>query len=186
VSTSSGPTVIRAPGRLIVAPTTAFATGTFPFGGTEVGKVRACALMPAGRDFPVECEGLGSISDLLEGVNRCVFTCLLRGWDHDAVQLLLADGYVAGAQTQHAAFRMPGTRVPGSSAFGRAVKVALVPDDPAHAVGVLLYRAIPTFPEGASLFFDRQKETAIPIALECLLDDSDRLFKVGKLADLDL
>lgn len=178
--------VIRAPGRLVVGPQDAFADGIYPFSGTEVGKVKACALTPMGEPFRVQFEGLGEVGDVLEGSNRWVFSCFLRGWDPDAVEHFLSDGFSVGDRSQHAVFSSPGNQRPGSSALGRAVVLAFVPDDPMHAPGVILYRAIPDWGDGAELAFRRGDEFGIPIAFECLRDASGRVLQVGRLADLEL
>lgn len=188
MAAGSATRVIRAPGRLVVNPTTEFAAGTFPFGGTEIGKANLCALMPMGASYRVEYESLGEAGDVLEGSIRWVFSCFVRGWDDDAVQLLMPDGYSAGATSQHSVFSAPGAQVPGSSALSRAVKLAYVPDDPLHVPGVLLYRAVPDWSDGAEIAYRRGSELGLPLAFECIRDTSSpaRILKIGRIVDLAL
>lgn len=178
--------VIRAPGRLVINPTVAFDGGTYPYGGTEVGKSNLCVLQSLGSSFRVESEGLGEASDILEGNNHWVFTCLLRGWDDDAVLQLLSGGYQAGTVTQHSVFHVPGSRTPGQSALSRAVILAYIPDDPLHVPGVLIYRGIPDWTEGAEIAFQRRSELGIPLSLDCMRDVNGNTLRIGRIHDLPL
>jgi len=175
---------LRAPGRLVVNPTTEFADGTFPYGGTEVGSVRGAVLRALGTNFAVFNEVRGEISDILESNHRWTFSCFLRGWDADALELLFADGYELGDISGQATFAVPGAQVPGASANNRAVVLAYIPDDKIHAPAVLLYKAIPDWSEAAEIAFQRGSELGIPLSFECLRDDSDRIIRVSRLPDL--
>lgn len=186
MATGSAARVIRAPGTIVIAPTTEFAAGTFPYGGTEVGKVRLVALATHGKEFHVQYEALGEVGDVLESDQKWTFSCLLRGWDDDAIRLLMPDAYSAGAVSQHAVMSVPGAQVPGASALNRAVKLAFVPDDPAQVPGVLLYRAVPDWTDGAEMAFRRGSELGIPLTFDCIRDTSSRILKVGRLVDLAL
>ena len=183
-SRSGASRIIRATGRVVINPTEAFAGGEFPYGGTDIGRVNAVALRSLGSDYKVNYEGLGAVGDILEGGLRWTFSCFLRGWDDDAVKLLLADGYEKGAQTQHAVFKAPGGKQPGTSALARLVKVAFVPDDLTHASGVLIYSALPDWDGGMA--FARKTEFGIPLVFECMLDSQGRILAIGRMADLEL
>jgi hypothetical protein len=177
--------VIRAPGRIVVNPTDAFATGTFPYGGAEIGKTNLCVLHPQGTAFRVRYESLGEIGDVLNASNTYLFSCFLRGWDDDAVRLMLAGGHETGMSSQHAVYAVP-REVPGTSALGRAVIIAYVPDDPIHVPGVLIYRGVPDWSDGAQLAFQRGTELGIPLVVECLRNQAGSVLRVGRLVDLGL
>lgn len=176
--------VIRAPGRIVIGPTDLSAP--YPYGGTEVGKASQCRLQPQGNMYRVVHEGTGETGDLLEGGSRWVFACFLRGFDDDAVENLLQDGYQEGEETQHAVFRAPGFQVAGTSALGRAVVLLYVPDDLVHVPAVLLYRAVPDFADGAELALRRSDEFGLPLVMECVRDLQGRMVAVGRLPDLTL
>ena len=190
--------ILRAPGRLIVNPTTAFATTTFPYGGTEIGKTNVVALVPQGSMFRVEYEGLGEAGDILEANIQWKMVCFVRGWDDDAVALLRPEGYTVGAVTQHAVFSDPpetGLRlngstwsgsdgIPGSSALDRAVTLAYVPDDPEHVPGMIMYRGVPDWHDGVEIAFQRRSELGLPMMFECFRNDNNRMIKIGMIADL--
>lgn len=175
--------ILRAPGRLVVQPTSL--SLAYPHGGVEVGRTRAVVLTNAGTNYVVPCEGLGGdASDVLNGTNRFVMTCFLRGWDDDAVQYFMVDNWATGANTSRAMFSAPGAVEPGSSALDRALRVLYAPDDPDAVPAVLLHRAVPVWQEGAELAFQRGSELGIPLALECLRGADGRILDVGYLADL--
>jgi hypothetical protein len=160
--------------------------GAYPYGGTEVGKTNLVLVQPTGTPFLVEYEGLGEVGDVLEANKRYVFSCFLRGWDDKGVEKLRADAYEAGSVSQHAVFFEPGNVVPGESALSRSVVLVYVPDDPIHVPGVLVYRGIPNWTDGAELAFQRDNELGIPLTVECVRDTSDRILRIGRLADLQL
>lgn len=175
----------RAPGRLVVNPTASFVSGSFPYGGTEIGRARDCAILPVGSAYRIESEGLGEASDVLESPNRAVVAFFLRGFDDDAVETLFAGGYSAGADSLRARWDMPGNRSPGQSAIGREVSVLFVPDNPAAVPGWLAYRAIATFQDSSEIPFMRSEEMGLPVTLECLRDAQDRIIQVGRITDLE-
>ncbi len=184
---------IRAPGRLVVNPTEAFHGGTFPYGGTEVGRSNLCVVQPLGTMFRVEYESLGEAGDILEANNNYVFACFLRGWDDEAIELLFSGNYERGTITQHAVLHEPGrsddlaSSVPGASTLPRAMVLAYVPDDIVHVPGVLIYRGIPGWTEGAELVFQRGSELGLPLTVECLRTDIDNnILRIGRMADLML
>lgn len=178
--------VIRAPGRLLVDPLDAFDGGSFPYGGTPVGRANLCALQPVGDSYHVDCEGLGRTGDILRGAHRYVFTCFLRGWDDKAVELLLRGGASVGDVTQHGVFGAPGSRATGASTLGRSVALAYVPDDLLHSPGVLMYRAVPNWTSGSEMAWQRRAELGIPLTFECVRDAAGRILQMGRMADLSL
>ena len=174
-----------APGRLIIGPTEEFATGTYPYGGVEIGYAADVVLENLGTPFVVEDEGLGEPSEVLEADNQWRLRCELRVWTDAAVQLLMVGGYELGATTRRRTFNVPGNRTPGQRSIDRtSVVVALVPDDAIHTDGLVLYRAVPGLQEGAEISFSRQREHAIPMVFDCLRDDNLRILSQGRLPDL--
>lgn len=175
---------IRAPGRLIANPTDLSDSPTY--GGTELGKTRAVALLPLGSSYRVECEGLGEASDILEGDNNYVFSCFLRGWDRDAIEVLFAGGYAEGGTTKHAVWSEPGTRTAGQSALGRAAIFLFVPDDTIHVPAALIYSGVSDFADGAELAFQRDEELGLEVGIVCMRSAAGKILSVGRIADLSL
>mgnify|MGYP001606226270 CR=1 FL=1 len=184
MAAGSASRILRAPGRLVVGPTDLGVA--YPHGGTEIGLVRRVVLQALGRNFRVESELLGEATDVLESANRYVMACFLRGWDDDAIRLMLADHYDAGAVSGHAVLTVPNRQRPGASALTRAKSFLYVPDDPINAPALLIDRGIPEWTDGAELAFTRGDELGIPLVVDCLRSDAGRILQLGRLADLTL
>lgn len=184
MAAGSASRVIRAPGRLVVAPTALGVPDVY--GGTEIGLTRACVLQPLGSPFRVECEGTGDASDVLNRPLRFVFSCFLRGWDNDAIAKVFPDLLSVGAVTGHAIYTAPGDSLPGTSALDRGHVFLYVPDDTINVPAILIYRGIPDWSGGAAMAFQRQDELGIPLAIECVRNDDGKTLAVGRLADLSL
>ena len=123
---------------------------------------------------------------MLEADKRFAFSCMLRGWDDDAVDLLMNDGDTAGAVSGHRSWSAPGTRTPGQSALGRAVILLYVPDDPIHVPALLVYSAVPQVEPAVEITFQRQTELAVPFSAECFEDGNGNILTIGRFADLSL
>jgi hypothetical protein len=175
--------IIRAPGKIIICPDDL--TAADPYGGIEIGLANQVTLQSHGTPFRVRSEALGETVDVLEPDKDYRFSCFLRGWDDDAVEQTLREGYYAGAASQHAVFAEPGA-TPGASALDRALLVLFVPDDKIHVNSLLLYRAVPDWSEGAELAFQRGAEFGIPITMDCLRDSRNNILTLGRFSDLSL
>ena len=186
VTFKSSTRLIRAPGKIIAAPSSLTAGATGEYGGSIIGTTRAVALVPLGTTFQVECEGLGEFSDVLEGNNRYIANFFLRGWDQAAVAKLLAGGYSVGSATKNAVWKEPGTKTPGQSAIGRALVWLFVPDDVDNHPALIIRSGIPDFADGAEMAFQRGEEFGLNMTIECIRDGSGNILDLGILADLSL
>lgn len=178
--------VIRAPGTVIVAPSSLTAGSDGTYGGSIIGTTRAVALVPLGRPYLVECEGLGELSDVLEGNKRYVVNFFLRGWDKAAVANLLSGGYSEGSTSRNAVWKAPGTKTPGESAGARAAVWLLVPDDTNAHPALIIRAGIPDFADGAELAFQHAEELGLNVTIECLRNASGQTLDLGHLDDLTL
>lgn len=180
--------VVKGPGKLIVAPTLAFDGNVFPYDGVQIGLVNLCRLTPVNRPGKrIVDEGSGEVVDVLEPRKEWVFTCMLRGWDDNAVAQFFPGSRTVGAVTQHAVFTVPGTRLPGqSSADSINLVLAFVPDNLIDSDGLMIYRGIPMWTDDAEIAFQAGVEFAIPLQIECLRNAFDHTFRIGRMPDLDL
>lgn len=176
--------IIRGPGRIVVNPVEPLATSTYPHGGVEIGRANMVILRPLGQSYAVEHEDTGEVGDIIEAGQRWVLTMFLRGWDDEAVAALLSRGHSVGEQTQHAVFSVPGSHQAGTSEIQHAVSLLFVPDDLVNVPALMCYRAVPDWQDGAELAFRRGAEVGIPMAFECVRDDSGRILQIGRLHDL--
>lgn len=178
--------VIRAPGTVIASPTSLTAGANGEYGGSIIGTTRAVALAPLGTPYHVECEGLGGLSDILNGDSRYAVNLFLRGWDQSAVAKLLAGGYSAGSVTKNAVWVAPGTKTPGGTALGTALVWLIVPDDTHNHPALIVRAGIPDFADGAELAFQSGEEFGLNMSIECVRNSSGKILDLGHLADLSL
>lgn len=175
-----------APGQLVVDPDVVGGrlSGDVDtnFGGTRIGLVAQSLLVIAGEAHVVESEALGEPSDVLEANNRYAWSAFLRGWDDDAVRLLLP-GYSEG-DSGHAVYSVPGNTTPGQSAMARARRFLFVPDDHVNAPAVLLFNGVPDWNQGAQLAMNRRDELGIPLSILAMRSASGDTLKMGRLRDL--
>jgi hypothetical protein len=185
MAAGSASRTLRSPGRLVAGPTNL--SLSYPYGGTEVGRAKLVVLTSLGQSFRVNCEGLGGEpSDILGSPSYYVFSCFLRGWDDDAVELFFQNNYVQGAVSGHSMIREPSNRVGGSSEYSRATSLLYVPDDPINSPAVMIYAGIPDFSDGAEVVFQRGEELGIALAVECVRGPTGKILEVGRLVDLSL
>ena len=184
MAAGSATRTIRNAGRLVVGPTNL--STAYPHGGTEVGRTQLVVLQPFGEQYRIEGEGIGRATDILEANKRWVFACFLRGWDDDAIDLLMNDGDTVGSVSGHAVWGAPGTRIPGRSALARAQILLYVPDDILFNPAVLVYAAIPQWTPGSEIAFQRGVEMGIPFSAECFEDTNGNTLSIGRFADLSL
>ncbi len=175
---------IRNVGRLVVGPTDLSAA--YPHGGTEVGRTKLVVLQSFGEQYRIQGEGIGRATDVLEADKRWTFSCFLRGWDNDAVDLLMNDGDSVGGTSRHRVWSAPGSTTPGASALARAQILLYVPDDILHNPAVLVFAAIPQWSPGAEIAFQRGTEYGIPLSAECFEDGNGNTLEIGRLSDLSL
>jgi hypothetical protein len=177
---------IKAPGRIVINPSGNLATGTFPYNGTTIGKVKGCAWKPLGTRVLIENEALGEVTEVLEENNRYTFTCMLRGWDDDAIEVLRPGNHLRDAASQHAMLEVPGDSVPGRSVMDEAVVLLFVPDDYERVPGIVFYRAIPDWQDGAEISLQRSSELLLPLVFDCLRNDDGRIFSKGLIQGIYL
>lgn len=185
MAAGSAANTIRAPGRLVLNPALApVDIADYPFDGIEVGKTTDCLLRPLVEVTPINYEALGAPGDVLEGETRYQFACFLRGWDTDAVRLLMPGLTEQGAVSGHRVWTAPGSVTPGASAIPRAVTLLYVPDDHLRVPGIMLYRAVPTWESGQEVSFGRSRELGLAMVFECLRGATGKAVQMGRLADL--
>lgn len=131
--------VVSVPGRLVKDPTSL--AGSYPYGGTSLGAIRAAMAIPDYRYAPVEVdEWGGEASDLLYLGASWKFLCVFRGLDYDATGAVFPNTSASGGYRN---LTHPGTVEPGTLLASTAIKLLFVPDDVTTAEAVYFPRAIP-------------------------------------------
>lgn len=177
--------ILRAPAQLVVNPINLEAAA--PFGGVFIGRAREVALVDqGGPGRRIDSELLGEATDVLESPNVASFGCFLRGWNDEAVERLMADGYAEGEGTGRATYSSPGNRIPGQTALDRAVTLLVAPENPDDAPALLIHRFVPFLDTEARFHWSRQEELGLPIAGECLRGTNGRIYDIKRIADLEL
>lgn len=179
-------TVKRVSGRLLANPTQAFAGGTYPYGGTELGRVQDVELEPLSQQVVIEYELLGKVGAVINPGIRWRFRATLRGFDDDALALLFASSSAAGELSQHRGLDVPGTLEVGGSADARSLLLVYVPDDPTDHPAIILWAAYPDWSDGARMRFDHRYDLTLPVVCECVEDSDGRCLSVGRLVDYDV
>lgn len=175
--------IIRGPGRLIIGPTNLSSPST-NYGGTEVGNTKMFVLTSFGEQFVVQNESLGAPTDILAAPKAIGISCLMRGWDDDAVNQFLISSVGTISLHRKNTVSDDDSR-PGASVFGTAVILLYVPDDPIHVPSLLAYVAIPMWDASAQMAWDQQDELTIPISFK-LLQGTSKYYEIGILSDLSL
>lgn len=176
----------QVPGRLIANPTQEPSSGSFPYGGRELGSFHGFALRSLGVPFVVEDEVAGAPDCVLEPSTHWTCGVVLNGADDDALEILLPGHAEPGTRTRRARFDAPGRRRPGESAENRLVRLLFVPDAVTHHRGLMVYAAAAFLAEGAELRFGIGERQNVPLALHCMLDASNRSIRWARLRDIRL
>ena len=174
------------PGRLVANPTQEPSSGTFPYGGRELGSFSGFAMRSLGEPFVVEDEIAGAPDCILEPSSHWTLGVVLNGVDDDAQEILFPGNAEPGSRTRRARFDAPGRRRPGESAENRAVRLLFVPDALSHHRGVMVYRGFAFLADGAEIRFGRDERQTLAIAVHCLPDASSRVHRWALLRDVRL
>lgn len=187
MSAPAASAIDRGPGTLIITPTN-LATAT-TYGGTILGATRAHEIDFLDDEILVPGEEFGgATTEALEVQRGCIFYCLMRGFDANALATIFpatSTGSSTGAKVIDGGVQS--TVRSGHLRSARAVKLLLAADDPTKR-SVLIYKAMPIILPSDRTRFAIFSETTFGIAWHGLPDtaNSGRAYKIGKLADLTL
>ena len=179
----------RIPGRLVTGATSL--TGSFPYGGTELGLVRDCAYSIGSITHEITAEEWGGTpAEVLYGGEKATFACFLRAWDVDAIQAAIPHA-TAGGSGQALSVFQPGasddnTFRPGRRMSPDAVQIVFCPRAPDRHLFVVLYAAVASTEASAAMQLKVSAEAGIAVVFRGLLDDSGRCAVVGRREDITL
>jgi len=176
--------VFRAGGTIYLNPTSV----TSPYGTSikQLGVTHNVALSPIVRQFNITAEEYGG--EVVEGVNMgrdWMLTCLVRGYDPDA---LAAAGFYntsTGASTGKKVLSEPGGLAIGSLLTSKAVKLMFVPYNALHP-GFIAYRALPNLQSSTRINYSVKRDWSYIATFRLVRDSSARHLQIGRIADLTL
>jgi hypothetical protein len=176
--------VIHAPGKLILNPTDN--TNTTDAGGTELGLVADAIFRPnlLRRDLTAEEYG-SEVFEIIEAGEQAILSCLLRGWDADAVATVFKETST-GTNSGDTGVEYPGSLRAGTLGTDRAVKILYLPDASDEIPAIYLYNAIPLVQEAAELALAMNTEQVIAVFFQAIRDSSNRVYTIQKLEDITL
>jgi hypothetical protein len=178
--------VVWNPGFLVMNPTNLSAA--YPYGGTELGVLKACVFRPGAQTRLHPAEEWGGV--VVEATNygyQPVFAAVLRSWDKD----MLAKAFpntAEGAVSQERVIRHTpnsGNR-PGYRLSNVGFKLLWAPEDTVQGRGLILYNALPAVEEAAEMAHSMEDEFGIGVVFYGSPDATGRVFEQGKLSDLTL
>lgn len=184
MAAGSNARVLRVPGRICANPTTT--SGSFPYGGTALGKTRGLTVQNLAGFFPITAWELGGAPvEYLHRGEAWMAHGFLWSWDNDAVALVWPNSAV-GAITQHRRIVGPGTVKPGHRLSALSAKILFVPDDLTRAPAWILRKAVPMPKEGSSFVFDRDEDFGLEVAFMGIPDAQGDTFECGRFEDISL
>ena len=155
---------VHVPGRLVLGPTQGGLVGSYPYGGTTVGRVARAALVIDEEEWEVLSEAKGKRTATGRGITRAAFTFVLVEYDTTVLNLIYAftttsGGGFSGANT----LRLPDPArnlSPGLKTAGSPLLFAA--DNPAHPC-VLIHAPFYSHPKGKKVEhgLDRPREEAV-------------------------
>lgn len=182
MATRAESAIPRDPVRLIKDPSNL--AGTAPtYGGTELGAVRGVRLTPFEPVALVRAEEKGGRPvEGIRGGRWALLTCILRGFDADAIQACFPDSTSDGDIVNVD----PGTvGYPGALASAAVCKILCVPET-TGARAIYLPRAMPAVMREVEIPFENRSEVAVAVSFVALPDSTGRIHYVRPLARITL
>lgn len=183
--------VVQAPGRLCINPTSLGLQQAFPHGGTELGVVRDAYLEDFTATWNVSAEEYGgeTVDSVWTGTNYA-FGCLLRSFDDTALQTVFPNT-VVGTYTRRRGVYHP--QKTGQTAVreghllsSRSVVLLFSPLDSVRNRAVLFYRALPKVLVNHRIQLGFRDRAEVGVVFEAIRDTSGRGVAVEFLKELTL
>ncbi len=187
--------VFHLDGRLCSGPTNIADGQTFPFGGTNLGEIRAGAFTVnhSAEEIPAEEFG-GRRVDYVRTGDAAALTAILREFDAASLALIFPNVSTSSKtgkpiiKGRSFATTASGDSIErsGDRASDKAQKILFAPNSPEHVPAILLYAALPLPDAAASLTLSNTAEAGFPVVFEAVHDANGHLYQIGLLTDLSL
>lgn len=179
---------LSAPGRLVINPTSL--SGSFPYGGTQIGEVRDVRVVITGGWFDVEAEEFGGaiVESVWSGENVAL-GCYLRQFDETAVATVFPNTKT-GTTTKRVAvthYMDAASPVrPGHLLSSRGVKLLFVPFDVDRVRAVYFSRALPRTNESVALQRALGVREEIPALFLAIPNASGKVYQIDFIREITL
>ena len=167
---------LRVPGRLVSAPTTT--SGSFPYGGTDLGHTAGGEWMPNQDVQPLPMEEYGQEPGEYQITHEApVYFTVLRGM-YSAMMAKVFASSTSGS----GAYGVTGddSRLGSASEF----KLMFVPRDTANHPALIMYRAIPAFGLAAKLQLMVDREIGLAVAFYGIRHATLGIYEINALGSL--
>jgi len=177
--------VLRISGRVAISPTDF--SGSFPFGGTEIGSVGSVVSVPGNFSAVIEGEEFGGhVLDTVISTRGYIVAFMLRTYDDDAWSTVFPFTEAGGVSGKTLVRVNPTTSRPGSLGSAQAVSLLFYPDNPLHHPALYFKKAIPEIDEAAELASDLRTEFQVPAIFRAIPPASGDTAQQGLFEDFTL
>jgi hypothetical protein len=171
--------------RLVKNPTDL--STAFPHGGTALGEVKQLVVRTQLKTYEVLIEEFGQerAETLISG-QAAVMAGIARGYDNDMIAEIFNDT-ATGATTgdQVIKYPPPNNRA-GTKGSGESFVLLASPDDQAHGLAVIFFKAIPLTPDSLEINLSYKNETGFAFFFQGIRNTNGKVYQIGRIDDLDL
>jgi len=113
--------------------------------------------------------------------------CVLRELDNQALSRIFPNTQTGSVSQDQVINYLPGGsgNRPGYDLSNKQIKLVFSPIAADRHDFIIMYNAIPTIDEEAQIIFGLHEEIGIPVIFYCTPDTSNRVYRVGKRADIN-
>jgi hypothetical protein len=182
-------TALRTPVKLCASPTDL--STAFPHGGTALGLAARVKIKPQALLSPITAEEFGgTVIDHIYCGEKTLVSCVLRGWDADAISTVFPNSTVGTVRGKRYIRWEPGTsgqNKPGYRLSSKAVKLFFSPESVNYGPGLLVYEALPAWDEAAEISMTDDDEAVLPVAFWAVpAATTGRAYEYGFARDLNI
>lgn len=172
------------PARIVKNPTTNPEGGTFPFGGTELGKVNGVRVIRHLYQAPLDSEQLGTIFDVVYSGEDWEVQVFFSTWNEDVISTLYPN--VATVNGFKRVDHLPSDYQSGSFESGRAIGLLVVPDNDEFDPFCYIKAAIPNVQATTAMEYRLRQEGIFPAQFKAIPPSSGEIVQWGPKATISI
>lgn len=177
--------VVKIPGTLVKNPTNLSAA--YPYGGTILGEIRAFSFAVQSKHEEITAEEWGDqVVDIVHGGTSVKLSCVLRGFDNDALEAIFPDTEVAvPSRERRISWRVDNGRA-GTLLSTLSFVLLFVPKAADRHNAVLMRDAVPVVEDALELLLSQDKEAELPVLFYGRPDANNKVAEVSRIGDMTL